>query len=74
MAWFCRVYEFFLWARAWAHDKVDPIRRQLREWSHEMVRPIARRLRRWRRMLRPQHASRLLERVMRIRRRMRAAA
>jgi hypothetical protein len=74
MAWFCRVYEFFLWARGWAHNKVQPIRRQLREWSHEVMRPVARRLRRWRRMLRPQPASRFLERVMRIRRRMRAGA
>jgi hypothetical protein len=73
MAWFCRVYEFFLWARGWAHDKVEPIRRQLREWSHEVVMPVGRRLRRWRRMLRPQHNSRFLERVMRIRRRMRGA-
>jgi hypothetical protein len=74
MPWFCRVYEFFLWARGWAHDKVEPIRRQIREWSHEMVRPIARRLRHWRRLLSPREGGRFLERLMRIRRRMRAAA
>jgi hypothetical protein len=74
MAWFCRVYESFLWARCWAHDKVEPIRRRLREWSHEVARPVARHLRGWRRMLRPQHASRFLERIMRIRRRMRAGS
>jgi hypothetical protein len=73
MAWFRRLYEFFLWARDWAHEKVMPITRQLREWSHETMRPIARRLRRWRRMLRPRHAGRFVERLMRIRRRMRAA-
>jgi hypothetical protein len=74
MAWFRRMYEFFLWARGWAHDKVEPIRRQLRDWSQQTVRPIARRLRQWRRMLRPRHAGRFVERLMRIRRRMRAAA
>jgi hypothetical protein len=74
MAWFGRMYEFFLWARGWAHDKVEPIRRQLRDWSQQTVRPIARRLRQWRRMLRPRHAGRFVERLMRIRRRMRAAA
>jgi hypothetical protein len=71
MAWFRRVYEFFLWARDWAREKVAPITRQLREWSHEVVRPIARRMRRWRRMLSPRHAGRFIERSMRIRRRMR---
>jgi hypothetical protein len=71
MAWFRRVYEFFLWARDWAREKVAPITRQLREWSHEVVRPIARRMRRWRRMLSPRHAGRFIERLMRIRRRMR---
>jgi len=70
MAWFRRLYEFFLWARNWAHDKVEPIRRQLREWSRETIRPIMRRLRRWRRMLRPRHAGRIFDRLMRIRRRM----
>jgi hypothetical protein len=71
MAWFRRVYKFFLWARDWAHEKVAPITRQLREWSHEAIRPIARRMRRWRRMLSPRHAGRFFERLMRIRRRMR---
>src|SRR5262249_11820216 len=31
MAWFQRVYEFFLWARDWAHEKIAPVTRQLRE-------------------------------------------
>jgi hypothetical protein len=71
MAWFRRVYEFFLWAREWAREKVAPVTRQLREWSHEAIRPIVRRMRRWRRMLSPRHAGRFIERLMRIRRRMR---
>jgi hypothetical protein len=38
------------------------------------IRPIAHRLRKWRRVLRPRHAGRFFERLMRIRRRMRAAS
>lgn len=74
MAWFRRLYEFFLWARQWAHEKIMPITQRLREWSRQTVDPVARRLRRWRRLLQPRHAGRLLQRLMRIRRRMRAAA
>jgi hypothetical protein len=74
MAWFQRLYEFFLWAREWAHEKTEPVKRQLREWSQEAIAPIIRRVRRWRRMLQPRHAGRLFQRVMRIRRRMRTAA
>src|SRR6266852_4192195 len=74
MAWFRRLYEFFLWARDWAHDKIMPITQRLREWSRQTVDPVAQRLRRWRRLLQPRHAGRLLQRLMRIRRRMRAAA
>jgi hypothetical protein len=73
MAWFRRVYEFFMWARDWAHEKIEPVKRRLREWSQEALTPILRRVRRWRRMLQPRHAGRLFQRVMRIRRRMRAA-
>jgi hypothetical protein len=74
MAWFRRLYEFFLWARNWAHEKIEPVKRQLKEWSHQTVDPIVRRLRRWKRLLQPRHAGRLFQRVMRIRRRMRGAA
>jgi hypothetical protein len=74
LAWFRRLYEFIMWARSWAHEKIEPIKRQLREWSREALIPIMRRLRRWRRMLQARHAGRLFQRVMRIRRRMRAAA
>jgi len=74
MAWFRRLYEFFVWARDWAHEKIEPVKRQLREWSQEAIAPILRRMRRWRRLLQPRHAGRLFQRVMRIRRRMRATA
>jgi hypothetical protein len=78
MPWFRRLYEYFLWLRGWAHEKVDPIVRQLRDWSRDTITPIARRLRKWQRVwyrvLRPRHAGRFFERLMRIRRRMRAAA
>jgi hypothetical protein len=73
MAWFRRLYEFFMWARTWAHEKIEPVTRQLREWSDQTIQPIVRRLRRWRRILQPRHAGRLFQRVARIRRRMRAA-
>jgi hypothetical protein len=73
MAWFRRLYEFFLWARNWAHEKIEPVARQLKEWSHQTIDPIARQLRRWRRLLQPRHSGRLFQRVMRLRKRLRAA-
>jgi len=83
MAWFRRLYEFFLWARNWAHEKITPITKRLHEWRDQTIKPIIRQLRRWQRMLRP-HPSLphlrgrqgwgVLERLMRIRHRMRAAA
>jgi hypothetical protein len=62
MAWFRRVYEFFLWARDWAHEKIAPIIRQLRESAYRTIKPIVRGLRRWRRILSPRHAGRFIER------------
>jgi hypothetical protein len=73
MAWFRRVYEFFLWARNWAHEKTAPITRQVREWSHQTIDPIVRRLRIWRWLLQRRHGGRLFQQMMRIRRRMRTA-
>ncbi len=67
MAWFRRVYEFLLWARDWAREKIAPVTLQLRAWSRETIDPIVRRLQ-------PNHGGRLLQLMMRIRRRMRAAA
>jgi hypothetical protein len=59
MAWFRTVYDFLVWLRAWAHEKVDP---------------IARRLRKWRRLLRPPRGGRFFAHLMRVRRRMRSVA
>jgi len=73
MAWFRRLYEFFLWARTWAREKTEPVTRELHEWSDQTIQPIVRQLRQWRRMLQPRQAGRLVQRVVRIRRRMRTA-
>jgi hypothetical protein len=59
MAWFRRIYDFFIWARAWAHQKVDPIACRLRKWRHVL----------WH-----LHSGRLAVRLLRVRRRMRLAA
>jgi hypothetical protein len=59
MAWFRRVYEFFVWLRRWAHERVEP---------------VARRLRKWRRVLQPRQSGRFFTHLMRVRCRMRAAA
>ena len=54
MPWFCRVYDWFLWARDWSHQITDPIRERARQWV-------------W--LLRPQRAGRFLRRLLRLRRR-----
>jgi hypothetical protein len=59
MAWFRRVYDYVIWLRAWAHQKVDP---------------ITRRLRKWRLVLWHFHSGRFTLRLLRVRRRMRLAA
>ena len=43
LAWFRRLYAFFIWLRGWAHEKVDPIVRALRTWSETTIGPIAQR-------------------------------
>jgi hypothetical protein len=58
MAWFRRVYEWFVWARDWAHAQVDPVKA---------------RLRRYLRMLRPERAGRFFRLFLRVRRRMQRA-
>jgi hypothetical protein len=73
MAWFRRVYDFFLWARNWALEKIAPVRQRLKEWSRQTIGPIVLRLRRWKRFMQPRHASRFFQWVMRVRRRMRTA-
>jgi hypothetical protein len=59
MAWFRKVYDYFIWLRAWAHQKVDPIARRLRKWRHVL----------WH-----FHSGRFAVRLHRVRRRMRLAA
>jgi hypothetical protein len=73
MAWFGHLYEFFLWARRWAQEKIMPITQRLREWSRQTVDPVLQRLRKWR-ALQPRCVGGLFQRLMRIRRRMRAPA
>ena len=88
MAWFRRVYAFFIWARTWAHEKVEPIRRwartwaegkiepirrRARAWSQETIVPLAQRLQQWRRVPRRPHNGRFRYRLAQIRRRVRSA-
>ncbi|HET7851005.1 MAG TPA: hypothetical protein VFL51_18310 [Pseudolabrys sp.] len=54
MAWFRRLYEWVMWAREWAHEKVEPVRERVRQFI-------------W--LLRPQRAGKFLRRLMRLRRR-----
>ena len=59
MAWFRRVYEFFVWRARWAHQKVEPAMRRLRKWRY---------------CCGPVRSGRFFTHLMRVRRRMRAAA
>jgi hypothetical protein len=54
MAWFARMYDWFMWTRDWAHAQTEPIR--------ERVRQLA-----W--LMRPQRAGRFLRRLLRLHRR-----
>ena len=54
MPWFRRMYDWFTWARDWAHTQTEPIRQRL----HRML---------W--LLKPQRAARFLRRLIRLRRR-----
>jgi hypothetical protein len=58
MQWFSRLYAWFMWLRDWAHALVDPYKHRIQTWL---------------RRLRPRHGSRLVRRLLRIRRRMRPA-
>lgn len=53
MAWFARMYDWFMWARDWAHDMTEPVRERV----HQLV---------W--LLKPQRAGRFLRRLIRLRR------
>jgi len=54
MAWFRRMYDWFVWARDWAHEQTEPIRQRLQQLK-------------W--LLRPQRAGKFFHRLMRLRRR-----
>jgi len=53
MPWFARMYDWFMWARGWAHAMTEPVRERLRQLT-------------W--LLKPQRAGRFLRRLMRLRR------
>jgi hypothetical protein len=53
MAWFRRMYEWFLWLRVWANNITEPVRERVRQLT-------------W--LLKPQRAGRFLRRLMRLRR------
>ena len=53
MAWFARMYDWFMWARDRAHEMTEPVRERLRQLT-------------W--LLKPQRAGRFLRRLMRMRR------
>ena len=54
MAWFRRVYAWFMWARDWAHAQTEPIRARIRQLV-------------W--LMKPHRAGTFLRRLMRLRRR-----
>jgi len=58
IAWFRRMYDWFMWARAWAHAQVAPVTARLRQYI-------------W--LLRPERAGRFVRRLIRLRRRMQRA-
>lgn len=53
MAWFRRMYEWFMWLREWAHGVTEPVRERLRQLF-------------W--LMQPKRAGRFLRRLMRLRR------
>ncbi len=53
MAWFNRMYDWFMWAREWAHEMTEPVREGMRQLA-------------W--LMKPQRAGRFLRRLMRLRR------
>ncbi len=53
MAWFRRMFDWFMWARGWAHEMTEPVRERMRQLA-------------W--LMKPQRAGRFLRRLMRLRR------
>ena len=54
MAWFARMYDWFLWARDWAHAQTEPVRQRALQLT-------------W--LVKPQRTGKFLRRLMRLRRR-----
>ena len=54
MAWFRRMFDWFMWARDWAHEITEPVRARARQLM-------------W--LLKPQRAGKFIRRLMRMRRR-----
>ncbi len=54
MPWFKRMYDWFMWAREWAHERVEPVREKIRQLA-------------W--LMKPQRAGRFLRRLIRLRNR-----
>ncbi|HEX5213328.1 MAG TPA: hypothetical protein VFW22_16505 [Pseudolabrys sp.] len=54
IAWFARMFDWFMWAR---------------DWSHEITEPVRARARRLMWLLKPQRAGKFLRRLMKLRRR-----
>jgi hypothetical protein len=54
MAWFRLMFDWFMWAREWAHAQTEPIRQRIRQLA-------------W--FIRPQRAGKFFRRLMRLRRR-----
>ncbi|MCK9913600.1 hypothetical protein MXD81_30905 [Microbacteriaceae bacterium K1510] len=54
MPWFARLYDWFMWARDWAHAQTEPIRQRMRKLAS---------------LFGPQRAGRFFRRFLRLRRR-----
>jgi hypothetical protein len=54
MAWFRRMFDWFMWAREWAHAQTEPIRQRVRQLA-------------W--FIKPPRAGKFFRRLMRLRRR-----
>jgi hypothetical protein len=59
-----------VWARAWARAKTDPMKRQILEWAHTAADPVRAVVAGWR-LEASGNSARLVQRIGRIRRRMR---
>lgn len=71
LPWVSWLYAHVLDWLARAHALIDPIKNEVRAWWRRELRPVRRRVRRTILRIRRAHSGRLLERMARIRRRMR---